>query len=458
MISRAGGATLLMPGLDVQEGGGGAAAVVDTGPYDLARQEEYASNSGTSLAVTLRQAPVIGNLLVCNFGCRRPVANMVGPGAGWTAAVTKQASTSCSAGIWYKISDGSETVITCTQTAAAAAMAVLVREFPGVSASPLDVTVSNSTASGTSLNFGTTGTTAQANELACALLFTSDSTPRRLAGWSGGFDQIMSPVLESPRMHVADKLLAATGTVTTTPAWETSNAAVGCIATFKLSAPPTRPAMPVRRLVSGAYTTVENAGTTRALRSFATSANRLVVCAFAVSDDGGISADTTIAPSHGGALTWTIIKHDLGGAVSRHVYIAYAWSATDNAADSPVLTFGQTGSALWYSVVEIGTVDLSTPVPQYKRASIGGAGATAIDITQDVAPSAGSTMIGIVLHGAGERHVHEAGYHIIEEGECGDKSQQVSAFWYPVGDQTARVSWASTIHVIAIAAEIKRAA
>lgn len=433
------------------------APVVDTGTYDLARQEEYANNSGTSLAITLRQTPVEGNLLVCFFGGKLSDANLTGPGAGWTKAVSRGLSTSLAVGIWYKIAASDSATITCTQAGGSAALSLLVREYEGVSASPLDVTVSNTGNSITSLNLGTTGTTAQADELALAVAFTGDAPPMRFTGWSDGFDEVMSLELKGPKMHVGEKLLSATGTVTVTPSWETSRNACGVIATFKLSAAPTRPAMPVRRLASGTYTTTENSGTTRATRSFTPSANRLIVCMIGESDDGGISAPLSIAASHGGALSWTISRNDLGGSVSRRVHLAYAWSASDPGADTLTFTLGQTGTALWYSIVEIGGVDLTDPIAQSADGDVGGGGATSITITQAGAPAADSTMLGIVLHGAVERHVHDAGYHLIQEGACADNGQQVSAFWYPAGDQATTISWATTIHAIAIVAEIRAA-
>lgn len=433
----------------------GPAALVDSGPYDIARQEEYTSASGTSIATTLRQTPVDGNLLVCCFGGKVSDANLTGPGAGWTKAISRQASGSLAAGIWYRIASGDSATITCT-SGAAAPLTMHMREYEGVSASPLDVTVSNSSATGvTTLNLGTTGATAQADELAIAMVFTNDTLPLRFASWSNGFDEVMSPSLGNPKMYVANKVLSATGAVTVTPSWAASNAATGMIATFKLSAAPTRPAMPVRRLASGTYFTTENTGLTRTSRSFTPSANRLIICLYGISNDSGLDIDTTIAPSHGGALNWTVFGDDREFN-ARRVHFAYAWSATEPGAGTIEFTFPQVNDALWYSVIEIGGVDLSAPITQMTSADAG-VSDTEIDITQPVAPAATSTMVGIVLHGAFERHLHEAGYHIIEEGKCADMGQTVSAFWYPGADQTAHLSWATNIHAIAIVAEIKRA-
>lgn len=452
-------------GIGTRLGAGGAEPVVDSGPYDLAIQEEFATGGGTSLVVTLRQAPTTGNLLVCCYGVRRPVANLLGPGEGWTAAVTRQSSTTCSAGIWYKISDGTETEITATHNAAAASQSLVVREYPGVSASPLDVTVSNAGPSITSLNFGTTAATAQADELAVALLFTTATTPLRLSSWANDFEEVLSPSINAPLMHVADKILTATGAVTTTAAWEASNTAAGLIATFKLSAPPTRPAMPVRRLASGQFSAAENSGTTKATRAVAPAAGRVVLCLVGLSHDPGTDDFMTLSPSHSGSMVWTEVDKMFlgGGAAARYVYMFRAMSATDPGSDTVTLNFPEAGMSCWYAFVEVGNVDQSGShgagaIAQVKTAQHDPSGVF-VDIVQDDVPAAGSTMVGIVLHGDNDRHLHEAGYHIIQEGTCGsDKSQQVSAFWKSSGDQTTHVEWVTNIHAIAIVAEIKAAA
>ena len=428
----------------------------------IARQEEYSANVvGTTVTTTFKQTPTQGNLLVCVYGGKISDANLTGPGAGWTKAVSRQASVSLAAGMWYKIAGAAEaTAVVCTQAGAAAPQWVQIYEYPGVTATPLDVTASNSSAGAVvTLATGTTLATAQADELVIAAWQTNDPAGR-LSSVTDSFEPELASNLGDPALFAAAKVVSATGTQTSTGTWTTSNACVGLIATFKLSAAPSTSGQRIRRLVSGKFTTAENSTGTVTTGSFTPTQGKLLLAFVGCSNDSATDVDSTIAASHGGTLAWTLVRSYVGTqGLARRVHVFRALASSAPGAGTIAITTPQTATAVWFSVVEVDGTDTSGTQGSgaIVQSAVGnsGVGATSVTVTQAAAPAAASSIVGICLHGTAQRQSRESTYRLINEGQCADKGQQVSAVWLNGADQTTTWTWATSSHSVAIAVEIK---
>lgn len=195
-------------------------------------QKKQTSTTGTtSHAFTFTSTPTDSNLLVFVVTFTTDPGTIT-PEAGIDVAVAAQRGTAQTIGIYYTVASGEDTSFTFT-TANSVNGRCEAYEYSGcdaTQASVLDVFTSNDGGAGTvtSLSTGTTGTTAQADELAI--------TGVGLSGSSGGSEAwTNSFTLETGTgvPNSASKILSATGTQESTASWATARTAVAAIATFK---------------------------------------------------------------------------------------------------------------------------------------------------------------------------------------------------------------------------------
>lgn len=205
----------------------------------------------------VQTAKVNSNLLntVVTFGAGATAGNLLvavisgvatGPGTKeWTSSGWSKASQDSFGGagnasaqveIMYKIAAGGETAVTFTGWGTSAWFtSIVMAEWSGIdTSSPLDVFAndgSNSASAVTSRATGTTGTTAQNDELAVAAVGQGNTVTA--LSWTNSFATRDSNAQAGSGVYLADKILSATGTVTSTASWTTSRIAGGCVATFK---------------------------------------------------------------------------------------------------------------------------------------------------------------------------------------------------------------------------------
>lgn len=187
---------------------------------------------GTSAASgTLGSTPIAGNLLIGIIGsndgsCTNPV--------GYTTAVSQVNTTDDDLiRIVYKIAGAGEaTSITFTDLAGNN-HTVAFMEYQGNTASPLDVIASVDVSAGvTSRTSGTTGSTAQADELSIAVWRVRANVSA--ITYSNSFVEqydMLNPA--NGETMVADKIETTVGTKECTASWTTAGNAWGAIATFK---------------------------------------------------------------------------------------------------------------------------------------------------------------------------------------------------------------------------------
>lgn len=180
-----------------------------------------ASANSTTHTLTFTSTPTSGNLLVV---CIVADDFMATAPSGWTKAGTgAQDFTGCY--IIYKVAGASEPTSVTITIGSSTSCCMQGYEYSGiVSSSPLDQSAA-ATGQGTTttINTGTTGTTSQAKELAVAVVAQSTAgsfTLRTVTGWSNTFVDLgstdSSAVGTTCRINSSTKILAATGTQTTT--------------------------------------------------------------------------------------------------------------------------------------------------------------------------------------------------------------------------------------------------
>lgn len=189
-------------------------------------QEKTGSNTtGTTLTVTFDAGVTSGNLLVALAVTNDPTIT-----ADWTEAIkSDNVADGDTCGVYYKIADGSETGM--TMTTAGNTKHMIIREYSGIAASPLDKTTATTPSAGVvTITAGATGALSQADELIVAVAAiradtTAESvdTPMSLIGTGdGAFSGIFSAAI-----------VASTSSVTPTFNWTTAGTAWACGATFK---------------------------------------------------------------------------------------------------------------------------------------------------------------------------------------------------------------------------------
>lgn len=192
-----------------------------------------------SLAVTLTSAPTAGNTLIA---CCNSDATIATP-AGFTLAVSAVSGQ----GLYIFVRDvqaGDSATVTFTPSVSDA-VAGGVLEYSGLTATPLDKVASNTTNSAaTAIATGTTGITAQADELLIVVVgpHAGNGHPWVLSSWTAGYtSQIEEPEglngASSAACHIGDRIVTATGTYSATGTWTPASSDAGAaIATFKIAA------------------------------------------------------------------------------------------------------------------------------------------------------------------------------------------------------------------------------
>lgn len=189
----------------------------------------------TSISATLNSTATSGNLLVTAIATDKDAGTYTVP-AGFTMIQT-YSGLSVSGALAYKVSDGSETAVSWSYTNSEES-SVWIGEYSGTDATPLDVSTEadSNNVDTTSQSTGTTGSTAQDEELAVAILAIDSAQNATGRSWSNSFSEVEYVGSNSTAgLSVATKYLTATGTQTSTMSWDTVDQAYAAIATFLAS-------------------------------------------------------------------------------------------------------------------------------------------------------------------------------------------------------------------------------
>lgn len=203
-------------------------------------QSAKAQGNTKTITPTFGAGATAGNLLVATLSgtSAQPVAK-VWTSTGWTEAARDPFSSDVyGVAIMYKVAAGGETAVGFAIDGSSGFFhSAVMAEYSGLAAtSPLDVFANDGTNSGsgtTSRATGTTGTTSQNDELAIAAVGHGNTVTS--LSWTNSFATRDSNAQAGSGVYLADKILSATGTVTSTASWTTSRIAGGCVATFKAS-------------------------------------------------------------------------------------------------------------------------------------------------------------------------------------------------------------------------------
>lgn len=197
-------------------------------------QQASGTGTTTSVTATLATTPKKGNLLVVSVTAN--VASASVTISGFTQAVTIALAAGISSNqIFYKISDGTETTTISATGTLATLMQMHAYEFSGFNtdtATVLDQTasVADSTLTVTSRSSGTTGTTANADELVFVSIAMSTTNGGGLS-WTNSY----TAGVVTTSLATAYTTPIVTGAQSTTASWTTLALSSGCIATFKAS-------------------------------------------------------------------------------------------------------------------------------------------------------------------------------------------------------------------------------
>lgn len=154
----------------------------------LTQSKTYGSiASATSHSITLDAAPSSGNLLVL---CVVSDTTVTGTPSGWSVVTSAVDFTGTY--MYYKIAGVSESATISVGLSSSDCCALVVLEYSGNTATPLDKTAS-AIAQSSPCSTGTTTTTTQASEFLVALVGLSNATgttptsPPTVASWSNSF-------------------------------------------------------------------------------------------------------------------------------------------------------------------------------------------------------------------------------------------------------------------------------
>ena len=211
------------------------------------QQVSNTSSDVTSVTVTI-SAATAGNLLVAFAGNRgTPFATWATP-AGWSVAIASFANSGTTASpelaVFYKVAAGGETSVVLSDASFGTGnMIGLVDEWSGLTSTPLDATAT--TDSGASLSVsassGTTGTTAQADELALGVYCprsVQSSASFTNSFVQDGFVTASTNATFPVSLITASKTLVAAATVESTCTWDVSARNIAAMVTFKATTAP----------------------------------------------------------------------------------------------------------------------------------------------------------------------------------------------------------------------------
>lgn len=187
-------------------------------------QKATGVSTGDTSTATLGSTPTNGNTLIAvHFANATPTTP-----AGWTQVRQRNFGTSRYLTAYRKNAGGSEpTGLTVTATGASL-QDLHLYEYSGLATAPDDQGVDNASGGATSLSTGTTGTTAQADELLMAAV-------AGIAALNGvnSYTNSFAEQADTARMGSGDRIVSATGTFDTTIAWTTSRSVATMLVTFK---------------------------------------------------------------------------------------------------------------------------------------------------------------------------------------------------------------------------------
>ena len=217
-----------------------------TGYATAARVQSAIGSTGavalTSFNVNLTTSPVAGNTLIAVISTRGTSANRVSTitqsGASWTRVTQANMSTGTTE-IWIASNVSGAATQVAINLASSHRAAVVVAEYSGIlTVGPVDM-LAYSTGTSTSPATGTTGITAQPNELWLGAIGIADGRNTRVmnAPYGNTFTLIASTqsstTSSDTRIYALEKLVSATGTANTSGTDANSVAWSGAIATFK---------------------------------------------------------------------------------------------------------------------------------------------------------------------------------------------------------------------------------
>lgn len=432
------------------------------------RQQISRFLTGTSISAELRVAPIQDSMVFALVSAATTLANMGGP-SGYSLAAEEQGD-GVSIQLWYKRAGAAESPTVTATSSASVALKIHVWESPEglfVAGDPLDVTDTNDslTSAVTTLSAGTTATTGQANTFAIAAVAAlGGNLDFRLVSWSDGFTALSDH--ETLGLMGAYKVMTAAEAATATATWSqattpTSHKAAGLVATFAMAVNLTVPAPAPRRVAFSTLRDVRNTtGTTDMVATFPVVQDHLYLAFVATSKLGANNGNASIATSHGGTVTWTLAQSHFIGS-SRRVHLFRALAASNQSAASLTITTPETTCAVWCLVLDITGIDLSgsngSGALRQIVADDEPSGATFLDASFPIAPLSTNAVVGFCFHGAAERQLidDDPDIHLLfAESIMASEAQQATVDWFYGTDQTFHWDWATSIHALAIIAEV----
>jgi hypothetical protein len=201
----------------------------------------FTSGAATTVSRTMTSVTAGNLILVVLFGDKSLGTINTPTSSGGTpfTLIQKASLTSVSGSMYYKVADGGETTITQTYTTSQFS-ALYCMEISGLTSSPYDVSAMTATGNTvvTSISTGTTGITAQADELAIAVEYADTQSNCDLGrAWTNSFTE-HTHVFQSGDQggSVAKKTLTSTGTVESTySTTDVGDQMMAIVATFKVN-------------------------------------------------------------------------------------------------------------------------------------------------------------------------------------------------------------------------------
>lgn len=432
--------------------------------FPIRQQISHLVTPGTSISGVLRAAPIEDNMVFALVSAETTLVNLTGP-SGYTKAAEEEGD-AVSIQLWYKRAGAAESATVTVTSSVSVALKIHVFESPAgmfIVDDPLDVVDTNDSglSSVTTLSAGTTATVSQTNTFAiAAVIARSANLDFGLVNWSDGFTALSD--YETLGLMTAYKVMTAAEAATTTATWSqlvASHRAAGLVATFAMTVTLTPPAPAPRRVSFGSRRDELNTtGTVDTVATFPMVADHLYL-AFVVSSKQLINdGDSVIENSHGGQ-PWTLEQsHSIGAA--RRVHVFRSVSATDLAAASISITTPEADIAVLWTVLDVTGFDPSgvNGAGAIRQVAAGdeNSGDVFVEVSFVSAPLATSGVVGLCLHGASERQLVDVSplHLLFSESKVSDSSEQVTVDWYHGSDDTFRWDWATSIHAIAIIAEI----
>lgn len=202
-------------------------------------QTKSANSAGyvTTFNMTFDSSTTSGNTIICAVAYNNDTAGTLSlsdnKGNSYSQVVSgSQPDTQAQLYYAANITGGASHQMTATMSANSHDIALICREYSGLSTSPLDKSAGGTTAAGTSHTSATTAATTQANELVVAMVgLTGNATCTAGAGFGNVVSQNGSDIFDGACLE--DKDISSTGTQQATITTSGSVATYFIIASFK---------------------------------------------------------------------------------------------------------------------------------------------------------------------------------------------------------------------------------